>query len=244
MKVFWSHAGSILWPFSSSLQQSCLHFALSFLWIWLLLRLLLWCGFAHCFVHHGQREKVLHCRSPLLLKAHWEQGEDGNGTFSLVQRRGTTVPRQALRSQVACDGTSSYISNSWAVISSFRFLWGQLKTQEKVKIGSDTAKHSLVKGNFWGRTCNCWSFSLPSDSQPCLIQEICLPFNFLPEAGLNSLSCTHTSPSSQLQLLSISFLVLCALPARYPAHLLPPLASSTGTGRGASTEMTPIAAPW
>lgn len=33
MKVFWSHAGSILWSFSSSLQQSCLHFSLFFLWI-------------------------------------------------------------------------------------------------------------------------------------------------------------------------------------------------------------------
>lgn len=68
-------------------------------------------------MQHGQREQLLHCRSPLLLKALSEQEEDGKGTFGLVQRRGTTVPRQALRSQVMCDGTSSYISNPLAVIS-------------------------------------------------------------------------------------------------------------------------------
>lgn len=83
---------------------------------------------------------------------------------------------------------------------------GQLKTQEKVKIGSDTAKHSLAKGSFWGRICNHWSLSLPSVPQLCLIQEISLPFDFLPAAGLNSL--LHTLFSLQ--------------PASAAFHFLPP----------------------
>lgn len=90
-EAFWSHAGFTLWPFSSSSQQCCLYFSLALLWIWL--PLTVWPGgcFASCFVQHGQSKQLLHRRSLLLLKSHQEQGEDGNRTFSLVQR-GTAVP--------------------------------------------------------------------------------------------------------------------------------------------------------
>lgn len=119
-----------------------------------------------------------------------------------------------------CDGTSSYISNTWAVISSFQFCGNNSKPMKQSRQeGRNPAKHPLAKGIFRGRTWRRWSLSQPSAPQPHLIREIWLPFDFLPAAGLNSLSYTHLS----LQPASAAFHFIlppeCCLPARYPAHL-------------------------
>lgn len=93
-----------------------------------------------------------------------------------------------------CDGTSSYISNTWAVISSFQFCGNNSKPMKQSRQERrNPAKHPLAKGNFRGRTWRRWSLSQPSAPQPHLIREIWLLFDFLPAAGLNSLSHTHFS---------------------------------------------------
>lgn len=117
--------------------------------------------------------------------------------FNLVQRRGTAVPGQSLRSQAMCDGTSSYVSDTQAVISSFRFCGNDSKPMKKSRWeGRNPAKCPLAKGNFRGRICRRWSLSLPSAPQPRLIREIRLPFDFLPAAGLNSLTDMLLPPAS------------------------------------------------